>query len=117
MSSETAAGGRLAAMVGRIRALMARHGFDVAGSRETVAAYLARHFPGAGPEVEALTAVLFLPRYLDCLKWLYYNPESRALASQYWAYFETCIENSSGDRQRQHAVNRLFLLELGNWHE
>ena len=103
-------------MVRRIRELLARHGFEAAGSRANVTAYLQRHFPGAAPETEALADVLFLPRYLDCLKWLYHNPESRPLAPQYWAFFETCIENSSGDTQRQHAVNRLFLLELGNWH-
>ena len=58
----------------------------------------------------ACTAVLYLPRYLDCLKALTFDGQTGEQTLQYWAYFERCIEASDGDTDRMRSINRLFLL-------
>lgn len=103
--------GQLAQMVRHLRSQMERYGFAAFAERERVEAYLGRHFPREAENTAACIAVLYLPRYLDCLKWLRFSPQTQPLAMQYWNYYEACIAEMEGDRQKLHEVNRLFLLD------
>lgn len=97
-------------IVEEVRRLLGQYGFGAFESRERVEGYLQRQFPKAVEAVAACTAVLYLPRYLDCLLWLQADPQTRALGMQYWAYFDSLIAGTEKNAAMMRAANRLFLL-------
>lgn len=74
-----------------VKVMMGTEGFAAFTSREMVEGMLHRRFPGKEDAVRACCEVLFLPRYLSCLKWLANEPRMADRRQQLWNYYAGMI--------------------------
>lgn len=89
--------------------VLLHYGFDAAKDKQTLREYLLRRFQDYPGDTELSLRVLFLPRYMDSLKWILFDPSQRELHNRMQAYYADLISTLSDPPEHRQSMQYVHM--------